>query len=95
MSKTDMQLKQDVEAELGWDPQVNAAQIGISVDQGAVTMRGTVDTYAEKWAAENATKRVSRARAARGASRTPSRRERKQESPRPPALPPPETLPTR
>ncbi|MCU0683172.1 MAG: BON domain-containing protein [Polyangiaceae bacterium] len=59
MSKTDRQLQQDVEAELHWDPKVNAAQIGITVDQGAVTMRGVVDTYAEKWAAENAIKRVS------------------------------------
>jgi len=59
MNKTDMQLKQDIEAELGWDPKVNAARIGVSVDRGAVTLVGTVDTYPEKWAAENATKRVT------------------------------------
>jgi osmotically-inducible protein OsmY len=59
MSKTDMQLKQDVEAELRWDPKVNAAQIGVTVDKGAVSLLGAVDTYAEKWAAEGATKRVS------------------------------------
>jgi VCBS repeat-containing protein len=58
MNKTDTQLKQDVEDELGWDPKVNAAQIGVSVDKGAVTLTGAVDTYAEKWAAEGATKRV-------------------------------------
>jgi len=59
MAKTDIQLKQDIEQELGWDPKVNAAQIGVSVDHGAVTLLGTVDTYAQKWAAEDATKRVS------------------------------------
>ena len=59
MAKTDVQLKQDIEQELGWDPKVNAAQIGVSVDHGAVTLLGTVDTYAQKWAAEDATKRVS------------------------------------
>ena len=59
MNKTDMQLKEDVEVELGWDPKVNAAQIGVSVDRGAVSLMGAVDTYAEKWAAEDATKRVS------------------------------------
>src|SRR3984957_10375031 len=59
MTKTDMQLKQDIEEELLWDPKVNAAQIGVSVDHGAVSLLGTVDTYAEKWAAENATKQVS------------------------------------
>jgi len=59
MTKTDMQLKQDIEAELRWDPMVNAAQIGVSVDRGAVSLLGAVDTYPEKWAAEDATKRVS------------------------------------
>ena len=59
MTKTDMQLKQDIEAELRWDPKINAAQIGVSVDKGVVSLLGGVDTYAEKWAAEDATKRVS------------------------------------
>jgi len=59
MPKTDVQLKQDIEQELSWDPKVNAAQIGVSVDHGAVSLLGTVDTYAQKWAAEDATKRVS------------------------------------
>jgi osmotically-inducible protein OsmY len=59
MTKTDMQLKTDIEEELRWDPTVNAAQIGVSVDKGAVSLLGAVDTYAQKWAAEDATKRVS------------------------------------
>lgn len=59
MQKTDMQLKLDVEHELLWDPKVNAAHIGVTVEQGAVTLLGSVDTYPEKWAAEDATKRVS------------------------------------
>ena len=63
MKKTDMQLKEDIVEELRLDPQVHAAQIGVSVHQGAVTLLGTVDTYAEKWAAEDATKRVSGVRA--------------------------------
>jgi len=58
VTKTDMQLKQDIEEELRWDPKVNAAQIGVTVDKGAVSLLGTVDTYAQKWAAEDATKRV-------------------------------------
>ena len=63
MTKTDVALKRDIETELSWDPKVNSAQIGVSVDQGAVSLLGTVDTYAEKWAAENATKRVYGVRA--------------------------------
>ena len=56
--KTDIQLKQDIEQELNWDPKINAAQIGVTVDKGVVSLLGMVDTYAEKWAAEDATKRV-------------------------------------
>ena len=59
MSKTDVELKRDINQELAWDPKVNAAQIAVSVDQGAVTLLGNVDTYWEKWAAEEATKRVA------------------------------------
>jgi osmotically-inducible protein OsmY len=63
MNKTDLQLKTDIEEELRWDPKVNAAQIGVTVDKGAVSLLGSVDTYAQKWAAEDATKRVSGVRA--------------------------------
>jgi osmotically-inducible protein OsmY len=59
MNKTDIQLKKDIETELAWDPKINAALIGVIVDQGAVSLLGTVDTYPQKWAAEDATKRVS------------------------------------
>ncbi len=59
MTKTDNQLKQDIEAELRWDPKINAAQIGVTVDQGAVSLLGAVDSYPQKWAAEDATKRVA------------------------------------
>jgi osmotically-inducible protein OsmY len=59
MKKTDLQLKSEIETELHWDPKVNAAQIGVAVDQGAVSLLGTVDTYAQRFAAEEAAKRVS------------------------------------
>ena len=59
MSKTDLQLKQDIEDELASDPRINAAQIAVSIDGGAVSLFGAVDTYVEKWAAEEATKRVA------------------------------------
>lgn len=57
--KTDLQVKQDVIAELGWEPSVNAAQIGVEVKGGIVTLVGHVDSYSEKWHAERATQRVS------------------------------------
>jgi osmotically-inducible protein OsmY len=56
--KTDTQLKRDVEEELGWEPRVNAAEIGVAVVDGVVTLTGHVDSWAEKSAAERAVKRV-------------------------------------
>jgi osmotically-inducible protein OsmY len=56
--KTDMELKQDVLDELDWEPSVNAAHIGIGVTDGIVTLSGHVPSYAEKYAAERAAKRV-------------------------------------
>lgn len=46
--KTDTQLQQDVLAELKWEPAVNAAQIGVEVKDGIVTLAGHVSSYAEK-----------------------------------------------
>ncbi len=57
--KTDLELKQDVQDELKWEPSINATDIGIIVKDGIVTLTGTLNTYAEKIAAEKATKRVS------------------------------------
>lgn len=59
MPKTDIQMKKDIEAELLWDPKVNSAQIGVSVTEGGVKLHGAVDSYAAKWAAVDAARRVS------------------------------------
>lgn len=56
--KTDAQLKMDVEAELDWDPVVNAANVGVAVKDGVVTLTGHLDTFAEKFAVERAVQRV-------------------------------------
>ena len=61
--KTDKQLQEDVLAELAWESSINAAHVGVEVDQGVVTLSGHVDTYIEKWAAERAAKRVRGVRA--------------------------------
>jgi len=47
-----------VENELKWEPSVNEAHIGVSVKEGVVTLTGHVPSYAEKYAAEKAAKRV-------------------------------------
>jgi len=56
--KSDRQIQLDVLDELRWEPSVNATDIGVTVKDGVVTLEGTVDSYAEKWAAERAAKRL-------------------------------------
>jgi len=54
----DRKLQLDVLDELRWEPGVNATDIGVSVKDGVVTLEGSVDSFAEKWAAEDAVKRL-------------------------------------
>jgi osmotically-inducible protein OsmY len=59
MNMTDLELKKSVESELNWEPSVNAAEIGVAVKDGVVTLTGRVESYWEKIAAERAATRVS------------------------------------
>lgn len=61
--KTDLQLQQDVMAELAWEPAVHAAQIGVEVRDGVVTLAGEASSYSEKWNVERAAQRVRGVRA--------------------------------
>jgi osmotically-inducible protein OsmY len=60
---TDSELQQEVLRELEWEPSVNAADVGVTSKNGVVTLRGSVPSYAEKFAAEEAAKRVYGVRA--------------------------------
>ncbi len=55
---TDSQLQHAVLEELGWEPSVAAAHIGVSANAGIVTLTGHVLTFAQKHAAETAARRV-------------------------------------
>lgn len=57
--KTDQQLQADVLAELKWEPAIDAAHIGVEVNNGVVTLAGHVTTFLEKWEAERAALRVN------------------------------------
>jgi osmotically-inducible protein OsmY len=57
--KNDVQIQQDVQDQIKWEPILNPAQIGVAVKDGIVTLSGIVDTYAKKLAAEKATKKVA------------------------------------
>jgi osmotically-inducible protein OsmY len=58
MIKTDAQIQLNVIQELNWDPSVTHEHIGVAVDDGIVTISGTVPSYIEKSCAERAAQRV-------------------------------------
>jgi osmotically-inducible protein OsmY len=57
--KSDAELQRDVMNELTWEPSINAENIGVAAKDGVVTLNGSFDSFAEKWAAERAAKRVA------------------------------------
>jgi osmotically-inducible protein OsmY len=61
--KTDTELQQDVMNELKWEPTLKAAEIGVAVKDGVVTLSGYVDSYVKKLVAERAAARVFGVRA--------------------------------
>ena len=63
LTAEEVQLRDSVIRQLDWDPEVDAAAIGVAARGGAVTLTGFVDTYAGKLAAERAAKRTHGVRA--------------------------------
>jgi osmotically-inducible protein OsmY len=61
--RTDQQIKQDVELELRYDPDIDTSDIGVAVKDGVVTLAGFVKSYSHKWAAERDAKKVKGVRA--------------------------------
>lgn len=57
--KTNSQLQKDVQDAIQWEPILHAAEIGVIVNDGVVTLTGTVDNYAKKLQAEKAAKGVA------------------------------------
>jgi osmotically-inducible protein OsmY len=57
--KTDEQLRQGVEAELDFEPSIDARKIGVAVLDGVVTLTGQVSSFTEKWEAERVVERVA------------------------------------
>jgi osmotically-inducible protein OsmY len=54
----DLTLQTMVMDELVWEPSVNAAHIGVAVNNGVVTLSGFVDSYVAQAAVEQAASRV-------------------------------------
>ena len=56
--RTDFETKQDVLAELQWEPALNVNELAVSVEQGIVVLSGMVPSYYEKMLAEKCAKRI-------------------------------------
>jgi len=56
--KDNAEIQKDVQDAIKWEPLLRAAEIGVTVKDGVVTLTGTVDSYPKKMEAEDAAKRV-------------------------------------
>ena len=61
--KTDMELQRDVLDEFEWEPDINAAEIGVTVLDGVVALTGHVNSSPARTTAERVVKRVEGVRA--------------------------------
>ena len=59
----DLSLRKTILEELEFQPDIDAANIGVAVDNGVVTLSGHVNNYAQKVSAERAVKAVKGVRA--------------------------------
>jgi len=57
--RSDSDIKQNVEAELRWTPDVDETDIAVKVNEGTVTLSGFVHDYHQKYLAETAVKRIT------------------------------------
>lgn len=58
MKKSNEKLQKDIQEAIKWEPLLHAAEIGVIIHNGIVTLTGTVDSYAKKRQAEDAAKNV-------------------------------------
>lgn len=59
LRKADLEVQQDVMRELRWDTRIGPTAVGVEVDKGIVTLTGTVENFAKKYAAAEAAHRVA------------------------------------
>jgi osmotically-inducible protein OsmY len=57
--KTDREIQEDVILELRWDSRIGQTEVGVAVQDGVVTLTGTVDSLSKKEAATEAAHRVA------------------------------------
>lgn len=57
--KANTKLQREVQDAIAWEPLLHAAEIGVTVQDGVVSLTGIVDSYAKKAEAESAAKKVA------------------------------------
>jgi osmotically-inducible protein OsmY len=57
--QSDSQIKQNVEAELKYDPELYGTDIAVAVKSGVVTLTGFTHSYGQKYQAEKVVKRIA------------------------------------
>lgn len=57
--RSDSEIRQNVETELRWDPDIKSDDIAVAVDGGVVTLTGFVRSYSQRREAEIDAKRVA------------------------------------
>jgi len=57
--RSDSDIRRDVEGELRWDPDIDATDIAVTVNNGVVTLTGFVRSFMQKYQAEADAKRVA------------------------------------
>ena len=61
--RTDNEIQRDVESELEWDPEIDAKNISVKVNDGVVTLTGFTSSYTDKYSAERIASRIAGVRA--------------------------------
>lgn len=57
--KTDLEIKEDVLAQLAWQPNIDETQISVTVKDGIVTLTGLVDDFSKKGIIDIAVKSIA------------------------------------
>ena len=61
--RLDRDIQREVFAEIDWDPRIRSGEIGVAAKNGVVTLTGWVESFGQRWAAEEAALRVRGVRA--------------------------------
>lgn len=56
---SDTQLQKHVIEEISWDPTLRESEIGVAAKDGVITLSGSTTSFAQKYAAVNAARRVA------------------------------------